>query len=386
MARQSVALALLVHNEAHLLPRLFEQIGDRIDSAAIIVHPDYEDDSLEVAKELCEKYNLKSVIEQRDPPDPPTGENLRNEVFDLAREFGEDYVLWLDPDDPLIGTIPDELTAPIYGVEVVAKGTSWVVEHLVSKDFPDVRWEGVIHEALRRHDVAFEALQDCYIDRSVGSGGGPERMKNVDLPLLLKACEANPGDGHSWYYLAQTYRDLAASAEDPDEKESRRASSIAAFKHRAAMGGLQQMVYWCLFQVAEMTGSPEDYLFAFNVDPTRAEAPHRLAALYNARQQYNTARMFCLVGLNVPPTGDAMFVERWVEEYGLIAEMAVAEFYIGNQEKAEKAWEYVLTVDSVWPEHRVLFEHNLDEIKKMKRKAAKPQHRGRVTTKKKAAA
>lgn len=365
---------MLCHNEAHLLPRLFEQIGDRIDSAAIIVHPEYEDDSLEVARTLCDKYGVKHNVVQRDPIAGGAAD-ARNEVLDMALEFGEDYVLWLDPDDPLVGTIPDELTIPIYAVEVRAKGTAWLVEHLVSKDVPDVRFYGDLHESLLRHGHPFELLNDCYIDRSQGSGGGEDRMRNQDLPTLLAKVEADPDDGHHWYYLAQTYRDLGMKPE-----------AVAAFNHRAEMGGLQAMIYWCRFQVAEITQSPDDYLTAYNCHPGRVEALHRLAATYNARSQYATARMFCLVGLNTPPTEDGAFVERWVEEYGLMAELALAEYYIGNPDKAFKAFEYVLSLDSVWPEHRAVFENNLKEIKKEQRKQNKPVHKGRVTTKKKVAA
>lgn len=354
MTRSTICLAMMVHNEAGLLPRVFENVGHRLNSAVIIVHPEYDDDSAEVATKLCEQYGLRHKVLSQDHPQPISGARSRNEVFDLAYEFGEDYTLWLDPDDPLIGTIPDELIAPIYTVETRATGVHWIVEHLVSKDCPDVRWHGDIHEVLRRNGHECVLLEDCFIDRKK-SGGGTERMESFDLPLLLAAVEKDPTDLHSWGYLAQTYRDLGKLPE-----------AVAAYNHRAQLGGAPQSTFWARFQVAEITGHPDDYLIAWNSRPERVEPLHRLAALYNAKEQYNVGLAFAMLGLQLPPTDDAMFVERWCEEYGLLGEMAVAQYHLGNAETAVRAWEYILTLDSVMPEHRVVFQHNLDEIRKPK--------------------
>jgi tetratricopeptide (TPR) repeat protein len=365
---------MMCHNEAHLLPRLFEQIGDRIDAAAIIVHPDYDDDSYEVAIELCKQYDLKHKVLQLEPIVDGDASAHRNQVLDMAREFDQDYVLWLDPDDPLVGTIPDELTLPIYIVAVDAKGTSWCVEHLIAREHPEVHWEGALHEGLTVSGLKGKLLEDCIIERSNGSGGGTERMKNQDLPQLLAMVEKDPEDGRAWYYLAQTYRDLGMRNE-----------AAACYNHRAEMGGFESLIYWCRFQVAELTLDVNDYLIAYNANTKRSEALHRLAATYNAREQYHVALLFAYIGLNTPPTEDAGVVERWVEEYGLLAECAVAQYYLGEKQKAFEAFDYVLNhVEGVWPEHRVVFEMNLANMKKeerkLKREAAK--HNGRVTPKK----
>lgn len=361
---------MLCHNEAHLLPRLFEQIGPRIDAAAIIVHPEYEDDTYEVAIELCEKYGIKHHIEKREPL-VGGGGVARQEVFDMAREFDQDYVLWLDPDDPLVGTIPDQLTHPVYSVEVRAKGTSWYVEHLVARERAEVAWKGELHESLTMNGLISEPLEDCHIDRSEGSGGGTERMKNQDLPQLLAMVETDPEDGNAWFYLAQTYRDLGMKPE-----------AVACYNHRAEMGGFGSLVYWCRFMVAELTLDVNDYLIAYNCRPKRQEALHRLAATYNARGQYYVARLFAYIGLNTPPTDDAGFVERWVENYGLLAECAVAEYYMGEKQKAFAAFDYIMGLEEVWPEHRAVFQLNLDNLKKEERELNKPKHKGRVTPKK----
>ena len=373
----------MAHNEAHLLPFLFANLGSRIDAAVVIVHPDYDDDTAIVAKELCEKYCLEYRIEEWDHPEPHMpGTNIgmdasksRNQVLDLAREFDKDYVLWLDPDDPLVGTIPDDLDADVYNIEVDAHGTSWVVEHLIARECTDINWQFAIHESLTCGSHEIKLLDGCRIQRADGSGGGTDRMKVWDLPLLLKLVEEDPTSGHYWYYLAQTYRDLKKTAE-----------AVAAFNHRAEMGGVQSLVYWCRFQVAELTNNVDDYLVAWNCYPERQEALHRLAAIYNAKGCFYAARAFCYLGLPMKPTMDAGFIERWVEEYGLLAECAVSEYNLGNRDKAIEVFEYILgNVRSVSPIHRAIFSGNLEAMKKEIAAEAKPIHKGRVTTKKKAA-
>ena len=120
-------------------------------------------------------------------------------------------------------------------------------------------------------------LMAARFNRLEGSGGGPERMKVWDLPLLLQKVQEDPSNGHYWYYLAQTYRDMKMIPE-----------AVAAFNHRAEMGGMQSLVYWCRFQVAEITQNVDDYIVAWSTYPERQEALHRLAAIYNAKGCFPT--------------------------------------------------------------------------------------------------
>lgn len=352
----TICLAMMASREGDYFQRIADELGDRISAWTVIVDPGDEATGEAAEKafgHLPGKVHVLPFIQDKfDTGHGDYGAN-RNRMLELARQWECDYVLWLDPDDPLVGTIPDVLTEPLYVIEIQAEGTSWGVEHLIHKD-TECHWEAPIHEHLIHEGTSATMLSDCYLDRSGGSGSHrTNRIETKAIPLLLKMIEENGQDGHAWYYLAQSYRD-----------SGHRNEAVAAFDHRAKMGGFDQAVYWCRFQVAEMTGNPDDYLTAWNCRPQRLEALHRLAAFYNARGQYVVGRMFAMIGLGIKPTDDAMFVERWVEEYGLLSEFAVAEFYLGNTEKADRAWEFIESLgDAVRPEHKILFRHNRAEMK-----------------------
>lgn len=350
----TIALAMMASHEGDYFQRIADELGDRISAWTVVIDPG--DEATGEAAEAAfgaipgKVHALPWIQDKYDTGHGDYGAN-RNRMLELAREWDCDYVLWLDPDDPLVGTIPDVLTEPLYVIEIQASGTSWGVEHLIRKDV-ECHWEAPIHEHLVHEGYTAQLLDSCTLERKGSGSHRTNRIETKAIPLLLKMIEENPQDGHAWYYLAQSYRDSGHKAE-----------AAAAFNHRAEMGGFDQSVYWCRFQVAELTGNPDDYLVAWNCRPQRLEALHRLAAFYNARGQYVVGRMFAMIGLGIKPTDDAMFVERWVETYGLMSEMAVAEFYLGNVEKAVRAWEYMLTLDDLQPHHRTLFEHNVAEAK-----------------------
>lgn len=352
--QSTICLAMMAHGEApEMFERIAAELGNRISAFSAVVDTDDEATATAIEQTFA---HLRGQVHRLSWIDDKYGVGHgdyaanRNRMLQLAREAECDYVLWLDPDDPLIGTIPDELTEAVYCVEVQAGGTSWVGEQLIRKD-ADVHWNGMLHEYLVKPEGTESALlPDCYLDRTTSGSSRTGRIENKAIPLLVKMVTENPDDGHAWFYLAQSFKDIGKKAE-----------AVAAYNQRAHMGGDNEVVFWCLFNVAQLTGNPDDYLQAWNVRPSRVEPLHALAAFYNARGQYVVGRVFAQLGLGIKPTDDAKFVERWVESYGLVGEFAHAEFALGDKDKAIKAWEYCLTVDDLLPHHRTLFQHNIDE-------------------------
>lgn len=351
--KSSICLAMLAHGEdPEMFQRLISELGDRISCYSVVID---EDDDATAAAVAMTCAHLAGKIHRLPWIDDKYGVGHgdyaanRNRMLQLAREAECDYVLWLDPDDPLIGTIPDELTEPVYCVEINAGGTSWVGEQLIHKD-ADVHWKGMLHEYLVKPGYDSTLLPDCHLDRTSSGSSRTGRIENKAIPLLIELVKEDQNDGHAWFYLAQSFKDIGKKPE-----------AVAAYNQRAHMGGDNEVVFWCLFNVAQLTGNPDDYLQAWNVRPSRVEPLHALAAFYNARGQYVVGRMFAQIGLGIKPTDDAKFVERWVESYGLVAELAHAEYALGDHERAIKRWEYCLSVDDLQPHHRILFQHNIDE-------------------------
>lgn len=343
--RSSICIAFMAHNENHETFRVLrEKLGDRISSWCAVADTD------EVVASIGTVFSdLPGTLHRLAFPQTNGFMDFakaRNRMLDLARRQNTDYVLWLDPDDPLDGQIPDQLTKPVYAVRHVGPGSEWVVSHFIRYD-AKVRWAGQVHEHLEG-DSGVILDEDLSITRTTSGSATNNLVETQFIPLLCTILEKDKTNKHAWFYLAQSYHDVGRDAD-----------AAAAYAHRATLGGWAPIVYWCYFQIAEITGSVDDYLIAYNFRPSRTEALHRLAVYYNGRGLYSTSKLFSSIGLDVPPTQDAMFVERWGESYGLLMELAISQDGLGEREQAQRIREYVLTLDDVQPQHRVACERKL---------------------------
>lgn len=345
MTRSTIALAMLAYNEAKYIQGVIDSLGSRIDAYVICSDPPDNDGTIPLCESLFGELGIPGKVISR--PWPATAADARNEVIDLARSYGTDYVMWIDPDSPLVGTIPDELSADIYGFRTVDNGTAWMIPHIIKSDCLDVRWEGRVHEYLKTGDHTVYVLANCYIYRN-GSGGGVERMINSDLPLLAEDVDNEPNNPRWMFYLAQTHRDIG---DKPNAQ--------LLYRKRIAAGGWAEEVFWSMYMIADMDFNINWYLQAYNFRPSRVEPLHRLAALYNGQHLYNIAKMYAIMGLQHPPTEDIGFVEKWVIEYGLALELAVAEYMIGDKEQAKRLYMEILAHPYLNDIHRPIVEKNL---------------------------
>ena len=292
----SICLAMMVHNEARYLPRVWENLKDRISAAVILSDPPNDDDTMEVAKQLF--GHLPGRIAER--PWPGTASQARNEIIDEARQYA-DYVLWLDPDSPLEGQIPDDLTEPAYWIRTDEAGSSWWIEHLIRSD-TRATWVGRVHEYLET-DAPVLRLEGPVVLRA-GSGGGAERMLALDIPLLLEDIQDDPTNPRWPFYLAQTYKDTGQIDK-----------AIEWYARRAAMNGYMEEVYFSLYQVGKLNmgrnnAEAERWLLrAFAYRPTRHEALRQLVWFYLCSNEPVLAWMLQANYQTMPPTTDTLFVE-----------------------------------------------------------------------------
>jgi tetratricopeptide (TPR) repeat protein len=145
-----------------------------------------------------------------------------------------------------------------------------------------------------------------------------------DAQLLEKALVDEPNNTRYVFYLAQSYRDA-------QEYES----ALKYYQKRVSMGGWDQEIYWSLLQTGllqeQLKMPPEtiikSYITAYLYRPTRIEALYRLARyqriLGNHEAAYNTAQL----GLALEKSKDALFVEHWIYDYGLLLEFSIAAYW-----------------------------------------------------------
>lgn len=219
----------------------------------------------------------------------------RTILLKKVRETGADYCLMLDADMELVieGEIP-ELDQDEYMLPIFDRGLRYPLPLLTSTK-RSFFYAGRAHCYLACDDGPSNGIELNQV-RLIDHGGGGHRPGKIEEDAVELADEVgkNPADARSWFYLAQSYRDL-----DQVEK------AIAAYKIRASLGGWAEEVYQSLYQAGMLLCEHVNYyegakllIAAAEMKQNRAEALRALAGCSNS------------VADKVPfPTGEVLFVE-----------------------------------------------------------------------------
>jgi hypothetical protein len=250
----------------------------------------------------------------------------------LARAHG-DYTLLIDADDVLMRSGDDipELVAPSYTVEIVDANIVYRRPQLVKSALP-FRYEGVLHEYLTCDDTADSGhLEGLRILRNNDGARrrDPETYRK-DAALLEHAllAEANPFlIARYRFYLAQSYHDCGEFA-----------LALENYRRRAALGFWNQEVFVSLYRAAqemERLGFSigeiiAAYLRAADALPSRIEALHGAARFCRLNHRYELGYNIAKRGLGVPAAPDALFLEPWIYEVGLLDEFAINAYWAGH--------------------------------------------------------
>jgi len=100
------------------------------------------------------------------------------------------------------------------------------------------------------------------------------------------------------------------------------------------MGGWQEELFWSMYQIGilnEELAMPlkavtDSYFKAFLYRPTRSEPLYRLANYYRRQKQPLLGYMISLLSLSMKPSTDMLFVEKWIEDYGLCIECTLSAY------------------------------------------------------------
>ena len=198
----------------------------------------------------------------------------RTELLAKARESGADYCLMPDADMELIQERPlRELDMDEYMIPIKDRGLVYPLPLLTSNK-KKFFYAGVAHAYLASEDAPTQGvLLDEIAFWDHGGGGGRPGKIERDRELLSQAIGENPADRRSWFYLAQSFRDL-------DQHEE----AIAAYKIRASLGGWSEEVYQALYQAGMLMSEYVNFyegakmlLAAAEMKQNRAEALRALA-------------------------------------------------------------------------------------------------------------
>jgi glycosyltransferase involved in cell wall biosynthesis len=324
---QTICLNMIVKNEAAVIRRCLDSVLPIIDRW-LIVDTGSTDGTQAIIREHLRA--LPGELHERSWHDFARN---RTEALDLARGKSE-YSLIIDADDALeiaAGAALPALTADSYTVEIEDVGTVYRRTQLVRSALP-WRYEGVLHEYLtcdnanpcahlpvvrmrRNHDGARRRDPQTY-RRDVAVLDAA--LRTASSPFLRARYE---------FYLAQSYRDCG-------EHEK----ALEHYLTRAELGFWQEEVFISLYyaaQAKERLGHPEEeviqaYLRAADAEPTRAEALHGASRFCRHARRYDEGYRIAKRGAEIPVPADALFVERWIYEFGLLDEYSINAYWCGQ--------------------------------------------------------
>lgn len=362
MTLPSIAIAMIVKNEAHVIARCLRSVKPFI-SSWVICDTGSTDDTLA----LVERELGDMIGEIHVRPWVNFAHN-RNEAIEAARRLGPEYILIIDADETIdvgAGAL-DHLGREVYALRCSmphAEG-SWLSKRLIRADVP---WEyrGVIHEELycsEPHQA--QHLPDVEIvshhDSARNQLGKVEKYAR-DAEVLGEELKRNPNDSRSWFYYAQSL----AGAQRIDE-------AIAAYEKRIEFGGFEQEVYTALYQRASLMDFRDDelekvaaaYLKAYQFRPSRAEPLWSLAVLHNTRGEHALAEMYARAACRIPRPTDGALVHDSVYEWRAADELAGALAKLGRLREARTILERISALPHVPAADRERVQENLGLLDK----------------------
>lgn len=339
LAKQTICLNMIVKNEVRVIERCLESVKPLIDTWVIV-----DTGSTDGTQERIRSCLAGIPGELYERPWKNFGYN-RTEAVKLARNKA-DYILFMDADDLLDypeGYQFPPLTEGNYQMWRGVEGYSYLKPQLARGDLP-WKWVGVTHEYLACDEPHTTALLEGVRYRS-GDGGAssydPEKFwKNIRL--LEEGLKQEPLNNRYAFYLAESYRD----AGEPER-------AIECYlKHNQLPRTWDEEAFWSLFQIAKLREklgasyeeSLENYERAHRARPHRPEPIYHLADWHNRTGHADLAyeRLRGWFALPERKERDALFNEDWIKDWGLLFQLSLAAYSIGNDAEALLACEELL--------------------------------------------
>ncbi|MDI4657454.1 glycosyltransferase [Xanthobacter autotrophicus] len=325
---QMVCLNMIVKNEAEVIRRCLDSVRPIIDRWVIV-----DTGSTDGTQDIIRAHLSDLPGELHERPWRDFAHN-RSEALELARGKG-DYTFIIDADDTLeidADGVPPALTGDSYMVTINDATIVYQRPQLVRSALP-WRYEGVLHEYLTCEGAAPHGRMSGLTMRRNNDGArrkDPQTYRR-DVAVLEAALqtERNPFLLSRYrFYLAQSYRDCGD-----------REKALENYLLRAELGFWQEEVFMSLYsaaQLKEQLGRPERevidaYLRASDALPTRVEALHNASRFCRRKGRYEEGYEIARRGLTIPLPADALFVEAWIYENGLLDEFSVNAYHSGRK-------------------------------------------------------
>ena len=216
-------------------------------------------------------------------------------------------------------------------------------------------YSGATHEFLTSTKNSTRANFDGISIFHHGDGGSKSDKLIRDKNLLNLELENNPTNARTLFYLAQTsfelgelqnaiyyYQEAFIYSNWIEEK----------YLSKLRIGKIQM-------QLDKFAETLEAFLIAINTHPHRSEAYYYLGQFLNSKKMYKISELILSSGKSVLFTEDILFVEKWIEEYGLELEYGVSLWWNGKYDQAKRVFLSILAIPKLPNNIREIVIRNL---------------------------
>ena len=329
--KKKICLNMIVKDESAVIRRCLDSVISMIDYW-VIVDTGSKDGTQKIITE-----HLRGIPgELHERPWVHFGHN-RNEAMQLARGKG-DFLLFIDAEDRLVFSkdfVLPPLEADMYSIfQKEGIGGTFREHHvyLLARNNTDLEWKGPIHEYLAcptdKRQAMLEGVYCDYIND--GSRSKDPKKCEKDIQVLKKAALENPMDTRSVFYLARTYWSIR------DHE-----NAIFWFRRRVEMGADPLEVYYSLLYIGlgqkAQKKAPEIFLDSFKkaylYRPTRTEAIYEMGRYYVEASEHLLGYAILRVAREIPHSMDNLFVETWVNDWGIPLFLFLAALHVRGREE-----------------------------------------------------
>lgn len=343
-----IALLMMVKNESKRILNSLNSVVGTVKSI-VIYDTGSTDNTISIIENFCKNHSLPLRLKTGVFEDFSTS---RNVSLDFADSFPDiDYLLLLDGNDELRNGYILQMAANEFKNR---KQTGFMlcqewknIDNTITKYFNlrfikarmGWRYKGSVHEYLTNtvnspeYGVRLDDKITLFQDRKYDADKSLGRYTK-DKELLLKDYEADPKDGRTLFYLAQTYGCL-------DEVEN----CYEFYKKRVQAGGFLEEVFHSYLRLGEVggrLGKPwniilDHFICAFEV-LGRAEPLVKLAEYYRSQQMWKSAYMFAKKACELEyPKQAVLFVDKRLYEYGRWHLLGILAYYDEKYKEGEEA-------------------------------------------------
>jgi tetratricopeptide (TPR) repeat protein len=205
---------------------------------------------------------------------------------------------------------------------------------------------GATHEYLTLCEAAERINYDAISIMHYGDGGSKSDKLPRDKELLEQELIMNPRNSRTHFYLAQTLNDMGHKSEAL--KHYSLASEISSWHEERFISTLRNAKIYT--ELGRSADAVVELLRAAEISPHRFEPYFYLGKLLNALKLHRSALVYLKRGCENTPHSDILFVEKWIEEYGLTLELGVALWWCNEKNQAKSIFESLLANGNI-PKH-----------------------------------